>query len=87
MQGNGSGRSLFSRVRTSNADEPLTYVVTVEWVDPYGNFTREKLSVNEALLNILRFARKYPGSACKIELREINPDPVMFTGAPPPAAG
>jgi hypothetical protein len=74
MQGNGSGRSLFARVRTSNGDEPLAYFVTVEWIDPHGNFTREKLTVNEALLNILRFARKYPSSACKIELREIDPD-------------
>jgi hypothetical protein len=87
MQGKGSGRSLFSRVRASNGDEPLTYVVTVEWVDAYGNFTREKLTVNEALLNILRFARKYPSSACKIELREIDPDPATLTGSRPPAAG
>jgi hypothetical protein len=74
MQGNGSGRSLFVRARPSNGDEPLTYLVTVEWIDPHGNFTREQVTLNEALLNILRFARKYPSSACKIELREIDPD-------------
>jgi hypothetical protein len=74
MQGNGSGRSLFLGARRSNGDEPLTYLVTVEWVDAHGNFTREKVTVNEALLNILRFARKHPSSLCKIELREIDPD-------------
>ena len=86
MQGNGSGRSLFARARPSNGDDPLTYLVTVEWVDPYGNFTREKLTVNEALLNILRFARKHPSSACKIELREIDPDkPHVLAGSSPRA--
>ena len=84
MQGNGSGRSLFLGARRSNGEEPLTYLVTVEWVDPYGNFTREKLTVNEALLNILRFARKYPSSACRIELREIDPDrPHVLKGSSP----
>jgi hypothetical protein len=84
MQGNGSGRSLFVRAHPTNGDEPLTYLVTVEWIDPYGNFTREKLTVNEALLNILRFARKYPSSACRIELREIDPEvPKPLTGSGP----
>jgi hypothetical protein len=86
MQGNGSGRSLFLGARKSNGNEPLTYLVTVEWVDPYGNFTREKLTVNEALLNILRFARKHPSSACKIELREIDPDTVRALKGSSPRA-
>ena len=52
----------------------MTYYVTVEWVDPYGNFTRERVTINEAVLNLLRFARSHPSSVCTIELREAGPE-------------
>ena len=52
----------------------MTHFVTVEWVDSYGNFTREKLTVNEAVLNLLRFARSNPSAICTIELREAAPE-------------
>lgn len=50
---------------------PLEYEVTVLRVDPQGRlYWRSTLAVNDAMLMLLRFARKNPKSICKIELRE-----------------
>ena len=46
--------------------------ITVLQFDPYGNFTRETLPLNDAILKLLRFARKQPGALCTIELREVE---------------
>ena len=49
---------------------PLKFDVSVQQFDAYGNYTREALPINDAILKLLRFARQFPGSVCTIELRE-----------------
>ena len=50
---------------------PLEYEVTVLRIDPHGRLCwRSTLAVNDALLTLLRFARKHPESHCRIELRD-----------------
>ena len=44
--------------------------VTLLHVDPKGNYWRESLPINDALLELLRFSRKNPHATCTIELRE-----------------
>lgn len=50
-----------------------SFYVTVEQVDADGNYTREKLGLNDAVLSLLRFARRHPNALCTIELREVDP--------------
>ena len=47
--------------------------VTLLHVDPKGNYWRESLPINDALLELLRFSRKNPHATCTIELREAEP--------------
>lgn len=49
------------------------YKVTVINCDPSGNYWRETLLLNDALLKIMRFARTDPQSSCTIELRQSAP--------------
>ena len=49
--------------------------VTLLHVDPKGNYWRESLPINDALLELLRFSRKNPHATCTIELREADPKP------------
>jgi hypothetical protein len=51
---------------------PSTYQVTVVNSDSSGNYWRETLPINDALLKIMRFARTHPQSICTIELREME---------------
>ena len=44
--------------------------IVVLHIDDRGNFWRETLSTNAALLRVLRFLRQHPDGACSIELRE-----------------
>ena len=46
------------------------YKVTVVTVDPRGRRSRAAVAINDALLAVLRFARKNPHASCTIELRE-----------------
>jgi hypothetical protein len=46
------------------------YKVTVVTVDTRGRRNRGVLAINDALLAVLRFARKNPHASCTIELRE-----------------
>ncbi len=52
----------------------LQFKVTIVNVDSRENYWRETLSINDALLKLLRFARDNPRSACTIELREVEPE-------------
>ena len=52
---------------------PVKFFVTVERFDAHGNYTREKLPLNEAVLDLLRFARKYPNAHCTVAMHEIDP--------------
>lgn len=52
--------------------------VAVITIDANGSRKAEVLSINDALLAVLRFARKHPQSSCTIELREREP----LTAAP-----
>ena len=54
------------------------YKVTVVTIDTHGRRRRDALSINDALLAVLRFARKNPQATCTIELREAT-----GTGDPP----
>lgn len=47
-----------------------TYQITIVNCDAEGNFWKETLPLNAALLKLMRFARKNPDAACTIELRE-----------------
>ena len=49
----------------------VTFYVTMQQVDADGNYTRERLPLNDAVLSLLRFARKHPNALCTIELREL----------------
>jgi hypothetical protein len=54
-------------------DYPTTdsqFKVTVVTLDADGTRQREVLSINDALLAVLRFARKHPHASCTIDLRE-----------------
>jgi hypothetical protein len=44
-------------------------MVTIVNYDAHGNFWRETLCINDALLTLLRFARQNPESACLMKLR------------------
>ncbi len=46
------------------------YNVTVVTVDTHGRRSRHAVSINDALLAVLRFARKNPQASCTIELQE-----------------
>jgi hypothetical protein len=50
----------------------LAKEITVVKVDAHGNFVRDTVPINVALLEILRFTRKHPDSSCTIELRELE---------------
>ena len=50
------------------------YTVAVVEIDESGNFMREKVTVNDALIKLLRFSRMYQHSECTIELRHLPPD-------------
>lgn len=49
------------------------FQITVINADPKGNFWKEPLPLNDALLKLMQFARKNPQSICTIELREVEP--------------
>jgi hypothetical protein len=54
-------------------DYPTTdsqFKVTVVTLDADGTRQREVLSINDALLAVLRFARKHPHASCTIDLCE-----------------
>ena len=51
----------------------VTFYVTMQQLDADGNYTRERLPLNDAVLSLLRFARKHPNALCTIELRELDP--------------
>jgi hypothetical protein len=70
QRGNPSADSQQSEGRESILAMP--FYVTMEQVDADGNYTRERLPLNEAVLNLLRFARKHPSALCTIELRELD---------------
>lgn len=54
---------------------PLDYEVTVLRVDSSGRlYWRSTLAVNDAILTLLRFARKNPNARCRLELRESGTD-------------
>ena len=48
----------------------------MEQVDADGNYTRERLPLNDAVLSLLKFARKHPNALCTIELRDLD-SPVL----------
>ena len=49
-----------------------TYHITIVNCDAEGNFWKETLPLNAALLKLMRFARKNPDAECTIELRETS---------------
>lgn len=64
----------------------LKFDVTVQQFDNYGNYVGETLPVNDAILKLLRFARKNPGATCIIQLREIldvQAAPPVYVGPEP----
>jgi hypothetical protein len=66
----------------------LPVAIDVVYRDHAGNFWRETLPINAALLAVLRFARTNPDGTCSIEftLQESNaPDPKSATDASRPA--
>jgi len=49
------------------------YKVTLVNIDPDGNYLQEIMPINDALIAILRFARRHPESTCRIELQHTEP--------------
>jgi hypothetical protein len=70
QRGNPSADSKQAEARESILGIPC--YVTMQQVDASGNYTRERLPLNEAVLSLLRFARKHPDALCTIELRELD---------------
>jgi hypothetical protein len=54
-------------------NETNAYKVTIAKIDPDGNYLQDVMSINDALIVMLRFARKHPQSTCRIELHHTEP--------------
>jgi hypothetical protein len=63
------------------------YKVTVLNFDPSGNFWKQSLPLNDAVLKLMRFVRINPETQCTIELRYAEPQVNSTNAATVPADG